>query len=161
MPCSHVHPMMALKGDKSSTIENCTFWITSTTWMGSTTSPRKVVKALLNPDSIRPGFSKAVGRNPICLNVDIYNRSVELPGSTKIRLTSKSLILKVRIRASSWGCSTRLGSTGGKVITPSIGRVPLGGKPSWMELTCSRMEVARSNLFLFCLELYFSSTGPS
>ena len=159
MPCSHVHPMMGLKGDKSSTIENCTFWITGTTWTGSTTSPREVVETPLNPDSIRSGFSRVDGRNPICLNADICNRSIELPGSTKIRLTSKSLIPKVRIRASSWGCSTRLGSTGGKVITPSIGRMPPGGKPSWMELTCYRMEVAQSNIFLFRLELYFSSTG--
>ena len=142
MPCSHVHPMMVLKGDKSSTTENCTLWTIGPAWTSSTTSPKEVVEALLNPDSIHLGFSRADGRNPICLNADICNRSTELPGSTKIHLTSKSLVPKVRIRASSWGCNTRLWSIGGKVITPSIGCVPPGGKPGWMEITCSCTEAA-------------------
>ena len=137
MPCSQVRPMMALKWDKSSTIENCTFWITSPSWTSNTMSPTEVVEAPLNPDSIRPGFSRANDGNPICLYTNIYNRSAELPGSIKICLTSKSLIPNVRLRASSWGCNTQLESTRGKVITSSIGRVPLLGKPGWMKLTCS------------------------
>ena len=71
--------MMALKGDKSSTIENYTFWITSPAWTGSMTSPMEVVEALLNLDSIRLRFSRLDDGNPICLYVDICNRSVELP----------------------------------------------------------------------------------
>ena len=72
--------MMALKGDKSSTTKNCTFRIIGQAWTGSTTSPKEVVEAPLNPDSIHPGFCKANGGNPICLNADVCNRSVELPG---------------------------------------------------------------------------------
>ena len=91
---------MALNGDRFSTTENCTFRITGPTWTGNTISPREVVEALLNPDSIHTGFSKADGGNSICLNADIYNRSVKLSGSTKICLTSRSLIPSVRMRAS-------------------------------------------------------------
>ena len=100
MSCNHVRPMMTLKGDKSSTIENCTLRTTSTTWMGSTTSPKEVVDAQLNPNNIRLGFSKVDGENPICLNTDICNKSAELPGSIKICLTSKSLIPNVKMRTS-------------------------------------------------------------
>ena len=64
MPCSHVRPMMALKENKSSTTENCTFWITGPTWTSSTTCPRKVVEASLNPDSIHSGFSRAGDGKP-------------------------------------------------------------------------------------------------
>ena len=157
---SHVHPMMALKDDKSSTIENCTFWVTGPAWTGNTTSPREVVEAPLNPDSIRPRFFMVDGGSLICLYVDIYKRSVELPGLIKICLTSKSLIPSVRIRVSSCGYSTRLGSIGGNVIISSIGRVPPVGKSRWTEFTFSLTEAARSNLCLFRLELYFSLTGP-
>lgn len=100
MSCSHVRPMMALNGDKSSIIENCTFRITGLTLMGSMISPKEVVEAPLNPDSTCPRFSRVDGGNPICLNTDICNKSTELPGSTKIRLTSKSLTPNVRKRAS-------------------------------------------------------------
>ena len=129
--------MMALKWDKSSTTENCTFWITDPTWTGSTTSSKEVVEDPLNLDSIHPGFSRADNGNPICLYVDICNRSTKLLGSTKICLTSKSLIPSFRIRGSSCGCSTQLGSTGGKVITPFIGHMPPLGKLCWMKLTYS------------------------
>ena len=157
---SHVHPMMALKGDKSFTNENCTFWVIGPVWTSNTMSPRKVIDAPLNPDSICPRFSRADGGSPIFLYVDICKRSTELARSIKILLTSKSLILSVRIRASSCGWSTRLGSIGGKVIIPSTGRVSSLGRSCWMELTCSLTEAAQSNLCLFHLELYFSSTGP-
>ena len=100
MSCSHVRPMMALNGDKSSTIKNCTFRIIGPTWTGNMTSPRDVVETPLNPNTIRLGFSRADDGNPICLNADIYNRSTELLGSIKIRLTSKSLIPSVRMRVS-------------------------------------------------------------
>ena len=100
MLCNHMRHMMALKGDKSSMIENCTLRTSGLAWMGSTTSLRKVVNASLNPNIICLGFSKADGENPIYLNANICNRLVELPGSTKIRLTSKSLIPNVRMRAS-------------------------------------------------------------
>lgn len=101
MPCNHVHPMIALKGDKSSTTENYTFCRIGPTWTGSMTFPREVVDALLNPGSICLGFSRVDGGNPIFLKANICNRSTELLESTKIRLTSKLLIPKVRIRASS------------------------------------------------------------
>ena len=156
---SHVRPMMALKGDKSSTIENCTFWITSPAWTGSTTSPREV-EALLNPDSIRMGFSRVDGGNPICLYADICNRSVELLGLIKICLTSKSFIPNVRIRASSCGYNTWLGSIRGNVIVSSTRHAPSLGKLCWMESTYSLTKVFRSSLCLFLLELYFSSTKP-
>ena len=161
MPWSHVRPMMALKGDKSSTTESCTFWITGPTWTGSTTFPKEVFEPSLNPNSIRLGFSRADGGNPICLYADICNRLVELPGSTKIHLISNSLIPNVRIRASLCGCSTRLGSIGGKVIVPSTRGAPLLGKLCWMELTYSFTEATRSSLFFFRLELYFLSTPLS
>lgn len=125
IPCSHMHHMIALKWDTSSTTEKCKFCITGSAWTSSTTSPKEIVKALLNLDSIRTRFSRTNVGNPICLSADIYNRTAKLLGSTKIRLTSKSLIPNVRIRASLWGCNTRLGSTRGKVIIPSIGRMPL------------------------------------
>lgn len=124
------------------------------------TSPKEVVEALLKPDSIRLGFSKADDGNPIYLNVDSCNRSGELPGSTKICLTSKSLIPNVRMRASSCGCNTRLGSIKEKVITPSIGRVPPSGKPGWMKLTYSLTETTRSNLCLFPFRVVFFINGP-
>ena len=103
-------------------------------------SPREIVEAPLKPDSTCPGFSKVDEENPICLNANIYNRSSELPGSTKIHLTSKSLIPNIRMRASSYDCNTRLGSIGGKVITPFIRHVSSSGKPGWMELTCFLTE---------------------
>lgn len=112
---------MALKGDKSFTIENYTLRATGLAWIGNTISPMDIVEASLNPDNIYPGFSKLEGMNPICLITDTCKRSAELPRSTKIVLTSKSSIPSVRIRASLCVCNTRTGSTKGKMITPSIG----------------------------------------
>lgn len=79
-----------------------------------------VVEALLNPDSIRLGFSKLEGINPIYLITDICKRSVELPWLTKIHLTLKSPIPSFKIRASWCDYNTQAGSIGGKMITPSI-----------------------------------------
>ena len=121
MPCSQAHPNMALNGDRFAPIENCTLRITGPAWTGNTMSPKDVVEASLNPDNVHLGFSKFEGLNPIYLIIDTCKRSGELPGSTKIHLTSKSLIPSVRIRTSRCGCNIRLGSTGGKVITSSIG----------------------------------------
>ena len=59
--------MMALKGDKSSTTENRTFRVIGPAWTSNTTSPREVVVAQLNLDTIRPGFSRAKDGKPICL----------------------------------------------------------------------------------------------
>ena len=119
--CNQVRPKMALKGDRSSTTENCKLRMIGPIWIGNTTSPRELVKAPLNPDNIRLGFSRLEGMNPICLITDTCKRSTELLRSTKIRLTSKSQILNIRIRASWCGCSIRVGSTRGKRITPFIG----------------------------------------
>lgn len=160
MPCSHVSPMMVLKGVKSSTTKNCTFWIIGTTWKGNTICPKEVVEAPLNLDSIHLGFSRADGGNPIYLNTNICNKLVKLPGSTKTHLTSKLLIPNVRIRASSWGCSTLLGSTEGNAIIPFMGHVLPLGKLVRRELTYSLIEATQSNLCLFHLELYFSSMPP-
>lgn len=121
---SHVHPIMALKGDKSSTIENYTFWVTGPAWMGNMTFPKEVVDAPLNPYNICLGFFRVDGERPIFLYADICKRSAKLPESIKTLLASKSLIPSVRIRASSCGCNTQLGFIGGKVIIPSIGQVP-------------------------------------
>ena len=159
-------------------------------WTGSTTSQRKVVVAPLNPDKIRPGFSRLEGSSPIYLITDACKRSVKLPGSTRIRLTSKSLIPRVRIRASRYGCNIQVGSTRGKMIVPSIGwalppvnqdTLPLGyawslpldlsiagreevprTKPGSvrMELIRSHTDAARNSLCLFRLESYSSSRGP-
>ena len=157
----HMRPMMVLKGDKSSTTENCTFWMTRLACTGNTTSPKEVVEAPLNPNIIRSGFSKADGGSPICLYADIYKSSVELLGSTKIHLTSNSLIPTIRIRVSSCGCSTRSRSIGGKVIVPSTGRAPPLGKLCWMELTCSLTEATRSSLclFFFLFGIVFFTNG--
>ena len=157
MPCNHTRPNMALNEDRSSTTKNCTLRVIGLTWTGNTMSPRDIVEAPLNYDNIRPGISRLEDINPICLITDTCRRSVELPESTRIRLTSKSLIPNVRIRASWCGCNIRLGSTGEKVIIPSIWwALPLVS-PGRMELTCSRTEMARSNLCVFCLDLYSSS----
>ena len=160
MLCNQVHPNMALNWDRSSTTKNCTLRVIGLTWTGNTMSPKDVVEAPFYPDSIRPGFSRLDGTNPICLITDSYKRSVELPGSIRIRLTSKSMTPSVMIRASWCSCSIWLGSIGGKVITPSIGcALPLVslGRTG---LTCSRTEAARSNICLFHLELYSLFMGP-
>ena len=151
---------MALKGDKSSTTENYTLRVNGPAWTGSTTSPREVVAAPLNPDKIRVGFSKPDSSSLICLITDACKRSVELPGLIRIRLTSKSSIPKDRMRASRCGCNIRVRSIGGKTIVPSIGRALLVVKLGRMELTRSCTDAARSNLCLFHLELYSSSSGP-
>ena len=151
---------MALKGDKSSTTENCTLRMIGLAWTGSTTSPREVVVAPLNPDKICPGFSRLEGSSPICLITNASKRSAELPRSTKIRLTSKSPIPRDRIRGSRCGCNSRVGSTGGKMIVSSIGwALPLVN-PGWMELTRSHTDAACSSLCPFRLESYSSSRGP-
>ena len=64
-------------------------------------SPKDIVVAPLNPDNIRSGFSKAVGRSLICLKADIYKRLAELPVLIKTLLTSNPFIPSVRIKASS------------------------------------------------------------
>ena len=120
MLCSQVHPKMALKGDRSSTTENCTLRMTGLAWIDNTKSPREVVEAPLNPDNIRLGFYRLEGMNPICLITDTCKRSAELLGSTKIHLTLKSQIPSVRIRAFRCGCGIWVGSTRGKRITPFI-----------------------------------------
>lgn len=60
---------------------------------------QRIVEASLNLDNISLGFSRFKGENPICLITDACKRSDELPGSTNIHLTSKSLTPNVRIRA--------------------------------------------------------------
>ena len=87
-------------------------------------SPKEVVDTSLNPDKIRPGFSRLVRLCPMWLMSDACTRSTELPGSTRMRLTLKSLISRDRMRASRCGCNICVGSTGGKMIVPSMGRAP-------------------------------------
>ena len=151
---------MALRGDKSSSTDNCTLKVTGPTWTGSTASPREVVEAPLNPDRTRLGFSRLEGTSPSCLTTDTCKRSVELPRSTKIHLKSKSPIPRDRIKASRCGCNIRMGSTGGKMIVPSIGWALLLVNPGRMELTRSPTKAARNNLCLFRLESYSSSRDP-
>lgn len=110
-----------IEGDKSSTIENCTLRVIGFAWIDNIMSPREVVEAQLNPNNIRSKFSKLKGMNPICFITDICKRFAELPGSTKIRLTLKSLIPSVRIKASRCGSNIQMGPTRGNRITPSIG----------------------------------------
>ena len=95
-----MHPKITLKGDKSCTTENCTLRVTGPAWTGITISPKEVVVALLNPDKIRLGFSRPDRSHPIWLITDACKRSAELPGSIRIRLTSKSPIPRDRMRAS-------------------------------------------------------------
>ena len=140
---------MALKGDKSSTTENCTLKVTGPTWTGSTASPREVVKAPLNLDRTHLGFSRLEGTSPICLTTDTCKSSTELPGSAKIHLTSKSPIPRDRIKASRCGCNIRMGSTGGKMIVPSIGWALLLVNPGRMELTRSQTEAAAAAFVSF------------
>ena len=151
---------MTLKGDNSCTTENCTLRVTWPAWTDSIISPKDVVDDPLNPDKIRPGFSRPARLCPIWPTTDACTRSAELPGSTKIRLTSKSPISRERMRASRCGCSVQAGSTGGKMIVPSMGRGPSPVRPDRMELMRSRIDAARSNLCLFRLESYSSSDGP-
>ena len=149
-----------MKGDKSCTIENCTLRVTWPTWTGSTISPKEVVDAPLNLNKIRPGFSRPMRLCPMWLMTDACTRLPELPGSTRMRLTSKSPISRDRLRASRCGCNIRVGSTGGKMIVPSMGRGPPLVIPGRMELTRSRTDAARNNFCLFRLESYSSSDGP-
>lgn len=121
MLCNKVCSNIALNGDRFSTTENCTLGVIGLSWIGNMTTPREVVEAPLNLDNIRPGFSRLEGINPIYLIIDTCKRSVELPGSTKIRLTLKSSIPSVKIRASRCCCNIRVRSTKGKRITSSIG----------------------------------------
>ena len=139
---------------------DCTLRVTGPAWTGSTMSPKDVVDDLLNPDKIRPGFSRPVRLCPMWLATDACIRSVELPGSTKIRRTSKSPISRDMMRASRCGCSVRVGSTSGKMIVPSMGRGPPPVSPGRMELMRSRIDAARNNFCLFRLESYSSSDGP-
>ena len=151
---------MALKEDKSSTTENCALRMTKPAWICDTTFPREVVAVPLNPDKIRPGVSRLEGTIPICLITDTCKSSMEMPRSTKIRLTSKSPIPRDRIRVSWSGCNIRMGSTRGKMIVPSIGRAFLLVNPGRMELIRLRTEAAYNSLCLFLLESYSSSKGP-
>nr|CAN64105.1 hypothetical protein VITISV_030642 [Vitis vinifera] len=137
-----VLPKMALKGDKSSTIENCTLRMIGPAWTSSTTSPREVVAAPLNPEKIRLGFSRPESSSPICLITDTYKRSAELPGSTRIHLTSKSPIPRDRMRVSRCGCNIRVGSSRGKMIVPSIGWALPPVNSGRMELTHSCTDAA-------------------
>ena len=155
-----MRPKMTLKGDNSCTTENCTLRVTGPAWTGSTMSPKDVVEDPLNPDRIRPGFSRPVRLCPMWPTTDACTRSAELPGSTKIRRTSKSPISRDKMRASRCGCSVRVGSTGGKMIVPSMGRGPPPVSPGRMELMRSRIDAARNNFCLFRLKSYSSSDGP-
>lgn len=151
---------MVLERDKSSTTVNCTLRVTVPTWTGSTTSLREVVEAQLNLNKIHHGFSRLEGTSPICLITDTCKRSVELQGSTKIRLTLKSQIPRDRIRAFQCGCNIHTGSTKGKMIVPSIGWALSLVNSSRMELTRSQTEAACNSLCFFRLKLYSSSWGP-
>ena len=71
--------------------------VTGPAWTGSIMSPKDVVDDPLNPDKIRPGFSRPARLCPIWPTTDACTRSAELPGSTKIRLTSKSPISRERM----------------------------------------------------------------
>ena len=155
-----MRPKMTLKGDSSCTTENCTLRVTGPAWTGSMISPKDVVDDPLNPDKIRPGFSRPARLCPMRPTTDACTRSAELPGSTKIRRTSKSPISRDKMRASRCGCSVRVGSTGGKIIVPSMGRGPSPVRPGRMELMRSRIDAARNNFCLFRLESYSSSDGP-
>ena len=150
---------MTLKGDKSCTTENCTLRVTGPAWIGSIMSPKEVVDDPLNSDRIRPGFSRPVRLCPMWLTTDACTRSAELPGSTRIRLTSKSPISRDMMRASRCGCNIRVGSTGGKMIVPSMGQGPPPVIPGRMELIRSRTDAAHNNFCLFHLESYSSSDG--
>ena len=134
--------------------------VTGPAWTGSIMSPKDVVDNPLNPDRIRPEFSRPVRLCPMWLTTDACTRSVELPRSTKMHLTSKSPISRDRMRASRCGYSVRVGSTGGKMIVPSMGRGPPPVRPCRMELMHSRIDVARNNFCLFRLESYSSSDKP-
>ena len=115
---------MTSKGDKPCTTENCMLRVTGPAWIGSTISPKEVVDAPLNPDKIRPGFSRPARLRPMWLMTDACTRSVELPRSTRMRLTSKSPISRDKMRVSRCGCNIRVGSTGGKMIISSMGQGP-------------------------------------
>ena len=54
----NVRPKMTLKGDKSPTTENCTLRVIGLAWTDRIMSRREVVAVPLNPDKIRPRFSK-------------------------------------------------------------------------------------------------------
>ncbi|RVW15436.1 hypothetical protein CK203_094702 [Vitis vinifera] len=146
-PC-HVRPKMTLKGDKSCTTKNCTLRVTGPAWTDSTMSPKEVVDDPLNPDRIRPEFSRPVRLCPMWLTTDAYTRLVELPGSTRMRLTSKSPIFRDRMRASWCGCSIRWGLLVGKRLSHLWGEGPLV-IPGRMELTRSRTDAARNNFCSF------------
>ena len=76
------------------------------------------------------------------------------PGSTRIRLTSKSPIPRDMIRASRCGCNIRVGSIGEKMVVPSIRWALQPVNPGQTESIRSRTNTARNNLCLFRLESY-------
>ena len=107
-----------------------------------------------------PKVSRPVRSRPMWLITDACKRSVELPGSTRMRLTSKSPISRDRMRASRCGCNICVGFTGGKMIVPSMGRGPPPAISSRMELTCSCTDAARNNLS-FSFGVVFLIQWPS
>ncbi|KAL6312228.1 hypothetical protein AAG906_020313 [Vitis piasezkii] len=129
--CSHVRPKMTLKGDKSCTTENCTLRVTGPAWTGSTMSPKE----------IRPGFSRPVRLCPMWLTTDACTRLIELPGSTRMRLTSKSPISRDRMRASRCGCNIRVGVVILGSISTSAFRPNNGG--TCMSLLCDHVPCGR------------------
>ena len=133
--------------------------VTGLAWTGSIMSPKEVVDDPLNPDRIHQGFSRLMRLCPMWLTTDACTRSAELPRSTRMRLTSKSPISRDRMSASRCGYKVRVGSTGGKMIVPSVGRGPPLVNPGRMELIRSRTDAARNNFCLFRLESYSSSDG--
>lgn len=57
----HAHPTIALKGERSSTIENFTFKTMGLTFTRSTISPNDIIVALLNSIKMHPRLSKVKG----------------------------------------------------------------------------------------------------
>ena len=125
--------------------------MTGPAWTDSVTSPSEVVEESLNPDRILLGFSRLEGMKPICLTTATCNRSAKLPGSTRILFTSMSPTPNVRMRASRCGCSIQAGSTAGKTMVSSMGRMLLLANPGRMELTCSRSEYPKKLALLLSL----------
>ncbi|RVX20132.1 hypothetical protein CK203_004760 [Vitis vinifera] len=97
--------------------------------------PKDVVEDPLNPDKIRPGFSRPETVSHVATNA--CTRSPNCLGQQDT--PHRSLLSRDKMRASRCGCSVRVGSTGGKMIVPSMGRGPLLS-PGRMELMRSRID---------------------
>ena len=96
-----VQPRMTLKDGGSSTTVKVMSTETGLTKTGSMTSPSDMVWALLKPIKILRRLRRLLAYYPIWIKARRNNRSVALPGSTRILCVRWSLTSREMIKGSS------------------------------------------------------------